>query len=138
MQRLLIVGLLLCCCGCGRSEGLQRAAVDGKVTLDGVAISVGTIAFYPTEGLKGPATGGAIKDGQYSIAAGKGPIVGRNRVEIHASKKTGRKVQAPMSDPGVMTDEIIEAIPDRYNTKSNLVAEIKSGKNVFDCKLSSK
>ena len=138
MQRILIIGLLLCCWGCGNRDGLQRAAVGGKVTLDGVAITEGTIAFYPSGNTKGPAAGGPIKDGQYSISVDKGPVIGSNRVEIHASKKTGRKVQAPMSDPGTMSDETVEAIPDRYNVKSTLVAEIKSGKNIFDCELTSR
>lgn len=132
------MGLLVCCFGCGKGDGLDRAAVAGKATLDGVAIAAGNIVFYPASGTKGPAAGGTIEDGQYSIAVAQGPIVGHNRIEIHASKRTGRKVQAPMSDPGVMTDEIVEAVPDRYNTKSTLVAEVKSGKNIFDYELTSK
>ncbi len=138
MQRLIIIGLLLCCCGCGKSDGVKRGAVSGIVTLDGVEIAEGSIAFYPSGNTKGPASGGLVKGGRYSIAIDKGPVIGSNRVEIHASKRTGRKVQAPMSDPGVMTDERIEAIPGRYNTKSSLVAEIESDENVFNCELISK
>jgi hypothetical protein len=138
MQRFLMIGLMLCCCGCGRSDGLQRAAVGGKVTLDGVDVSEGTIAFYPSGGSKGPAVGGIIQDGQYAIAEEKGPAIGHARVEIHASKKTGRKMQMPMAGPGVMIDEIIEIIPKRYNTQSVLVAELDCGQNVFDCELTSK
>ena len=63
--------------------------------------------FYPTGDTKGPTTGGNIEDGQYSIAVPKGPIVGRTRVEIRATRKTGRKVETPMAAQGVMVDEMI-------------------------------
>jgi len=136
MKRISII-VLLCCWGCGKNDSLQRAAVGGKVTLDGAAIVRGTISFYPSGNTKGPASGGPIEDGAYSIIAEKGPAIGDNRVEIHATKKTGRKVQAPMASPGVMTDEIVEAIPAHYNVASTLVVKIQPGKNVFDCELTS-
>jgi hypothetical protein len=132
------VVLLLCCFGCGRGDGLDRAAVTGTVTLDGAPIAAGSITFFPQGGTKGPAAGGTIENGQYSIAVAQGPIVGRNRVEIRATRKTGRKVQAPMSDRGVLTDEIVEAAPARYNSQSALVAELKSGKNLLDYELTAK
>lgn len=138
MGSLLLVAasmLLMCGCGCGRSDGLQRAAASGKIALDGIEIAEGTIAFYPTDGLQGPAAGGAIQGGRYSIAGSRGPVVGRNRVEIHATRKTGRKVQAPISDPGVMTDEVVEALPDRYHSKSILTCEVKPGSNRLNFEL---
>lgn len=138
MQRFVLVGLLLGCCGCGQSDGISRATVGGKVTLDGVAITEGTIVFAPSGNTKGPVAGGAIENGLYAIDAAKGPVVGTNRVELRASKKTGRKVQMPMAQPGVTTDEVVEAFPDRYNVQSTLVTEIKSGKNVVDYELTSK
>lgn len=137
MRYFLGFALLLGCIGCGKSDGLSRAAVGGRVTLDGTEIVVGTIAFYPADGLQGPVAGGSIQNGQYSIARDRGPIVGKNRVEIHASKKTGRQVQAPMAEPGAMTDEVLEAVPSRYNTQSTLVADVKPGKNVLDYELTS-
>ena len=136
MQRFLIVGLIFCCCGCGKSDGLQRAGVGGKVTLDGVDIAEGTISFHPSGNTKGPVVGGTIKNGQYSISIDKGPAIGSSRVEIHAWKKTGRKVQVMGREPAIMIDERVD-LPSRYNVKSILVAEIKSHKNVFDYELSS-
>jgi hypothetical protein len=138
MRHLFVVFLLVCCWGCGKSDGLDRAAVAGKVTLDGVPVATGTIVFYPTSDTKGPTTGGNIEEGKYSIAVAKGPIVGRNRVEIRATKKTGRKVQSPMAQPGVMTDEIVESVPDRYNSNSTLEQEIQQGDNILDFNLSAR
>jgi len=138
MQRFVLVGLLLCCYGCGQSDDVQRAAVSGKVTIDGVAVDNGTIAFIPSGGNKGPTAGAAIQNGVYTIAADNGPVIGPNRVELHASKKTGRKVQMPMAAPGTMTDEVTEAFPKHYNVESTLVAEIKWGKNVCDYEVTSK
>ena len=71
-----------------------------KLRLTALRLPRGTIAFYPRGNNRGPTSGGPIKEGQYSISVDNGPVVGSNRVEIHASKKTGRKVQAPMSEPG--------------------------------------
>jgi hypothetical protein len=134
MQRVVIFGLLFCCWGCGRGDGLERAAVTGKVTLDGVPIANGNIAFRPSGNTKGPAVGGPIQDGQYAIAVAKGPVVGTNCVEIHSWKKTGRKVQ----DPGMgMVDEKVD-LPERYNTQSTLTAEIQPGTNTLDYALTSK
>ena len=138
MQRIVLAALLLCSFGCGRSNGLDRAAVAGKVTLDDTPLAAGSITFCPTGDTKGPAAGGTIEDGQYSIAVAKGPVVGRNRVEIHATRKTGRKVQAPMSDRGVLTDEIVEAVPARYNSQSTLEMNVKAGDNALDFTLTTR
>ena len=134
----MIAGLLLCCwCGCANRDGVERAAVKGEVTLDGVAVgeegAVATISFLPAGTTKGPGAGGQIQNGQYSIAANQGPAVGLNRVEIHAVKKTGRKV--PGFRDGRMVDETIETIPARYHSNSTLQQEIKSGRNTLDFKL---
>jgi hypothetical protein len=101
-------------------------------TLDGVNIAEGNIVFFPAGDNKGPAAGGTIKGGQYSITAAQGPVVGCNRVEIRASRKSGRKMQMPLADPGVMTDELVEAVPSRYNSQSTLECEMKPGNNSLD------
>jgi hypothetical protein len=139
MIRLIAAAALAACLvGCSKPAGPQRGAVEGKVTLDGTEVSEGSIAFYPVGNTKGPSAGGPVRGGRYSIRAEQGPVVGRNRVEIHASRKTGRKVQAPMSDPGVMTDEIAEAVPARYNTQSTQEIDVQPGSNVQDFAMASK
>ncbi|MEA1952719.1 MAG: hypothetical protein U9N87_15160 [Planctomycetota bacterium] len=114
--------------GCGSSgNGPVREAVHGRVTLDGQDVAQGSIVFTPSGGNKGMVTGGTIKDGRYELSAKNGPVVGTNRVEIRSVKKTGRKVPAPMGNPGDMADESVEGIPPQYNSRSTLEVDVESG-----------
>jgi hypothetical protein len=132
IARFCAVGLLIAICvGCGK-KGPQRAAVSGHVTLDGQPINEGVIQFLPVEGTVGPETGGIITNGQYDISHERGPIVGRSRIELRASKKTGGKIQDPTGRPGVLTDEYKEMFPSGSNTNSALVREIKDEPNKLD------
>jgi len=135
----LIAASLLGCLlyGCGPSGGPRRASVEGTVTLDGEPIEHGSIAFYPDGDTEGMVAGGEIRDGRYSISADKGPVIGQNRIEIHASRKTGKKIPDPYGGPGQTIDESVEAVPECYNAKSTLRREVQPGSNVFDCELSS-
>ena len=117
--------------GCGK-KGPRRAAVSGHVSLHGQPISEGVIQFLPVEGTVGPEAGGVISNGQYDIPRQRGPVVGKNRVELRASKKTGRKIQDPTGRPGVQTDEYAELFPPDSNTNSTLVREIKDDPNTLD------
>lgn len=123
--------VIAACIGCGK-KGPQRAAVAGHVTLDGQPINEGVIQFLPFEGTIGPEAGGVITKGQYDIAQQRGPVVGKARVELRASKKTGRRVQDPTGRPGTLTDEYKEMFPPDFNTNSALVREIKDDRNELD------
>jgi hypothetical protein len=72
-------------------------------------------------------------NGQYSIAAKQGPAIGVNRVEIHWSRKTGRKTRY---DPNM--DEYKEAIPTRFNSDSKLTVDLQPGNNRKDLHLKSR
>ena len=123
--------LLATCFGCG-NKGPRRAAVSGHVTVDGRPIDEGVIQFLPVEGTVGPETGGVIDNGQYDIPQNRGAVVGKSRVELRASKKTGRKIQDPTGRPGTLTDEYKEMFPPSSNTNSSLVREIKDDLNTLD------
>lgn len=124
--------------GCGNKSGPERAVVSGKVTLDGVPVESGAISFAPTGETQGLTAGGTITGGEYKLDAERGPIIGTHKVRINAGKKTGRQVQAAMSAPGTMTDEVVEAVPARFNSQTTLTREVKSGENKLDFELTSK
>ena len=122
--------------GCG-DAGPERAEVLGKVTFEGTPVESGSIAFIPAQGTTGPSVGGGISGGAYRIARSDGPCLGPHRVEIRATRKTGRQVPAGegASDPAAMIDEIEMFIPEKYHSKSTLTANIQSGTNECDFEL---
>lgn len=139
MQRAVLISMIvLLPAGCGGPDGPPRGAIEGTVTLDGAAIERGSITFRPTGGTQGPAAGAPIAQGRYRLSAADGPVVGRNRVEIYAPRKTGKKVPAPMGNPGELTDEIVEMIPPQYNTRSTLEQDVQPGTNNQDFQLTTK
>jgi hypothetical protein len=119
------------CFGCGK-KGPQRAAASGHVALDGQPIDHGVIQFLPVGGTVGPETGGVIDKGHYDIPKQRGPVVGKSRIELRASKKTERKIQDPTGRPGVLTDEYKEMFPPSSNAASSLEREIKDEPNTLD------
>ena len=121
--------LLAVILGCGTSH---RAAVVGKVSLDGKPVDDGIITFIPSGDNRGSPAWGKIQAGDYAIPAKTGPSVGTNRVEIRWARKTGRMVPI---DPTI--EETVEAVPVRYNSQSVLQVEIKPGTNQFDFNLNS-
>ena len=136
---LLLIPLSLATQGCsGRTDGLSRGSVRGRIQLDGTPIKQGHISFFPIRETKGPVVGGSISGGKYSLSSSTGPVIGWNRMEISWKRATGRKVPAgPPRPPGSMVDEITEAVPPKYNSRSTLEREVKAGKNVFDFDLRS-
>ena len=114
----------------------DRGEVRGTVRLDGQPLAVGSILFKPTAGNSGPVAGATIQDGTFHVPAKTGPSIGMNRIEINAVKKTGRQIPAPPPGNG-MIDELVEAIPNRYNQQSTLQWDIKQGENVIDLELDS-
>jgi len=122
------LALLTAMIGCGES-GPERAEVRGTVTLDGTPVESGSISFIPIEGT----------NGAYHLTRSDGPVIGKHRVQILASRPTGRQIEAGegADDPNAMIDEIEMYIPPEYNTKSKLTADIESGTNQVDFALQS-
>lgn len=129
------VAALAAGCG-GRADGIPREPVSGTVSLDGQPLESGSITFLP-EG-SGPSAGGPIQGGSFTLPRADGPAPGPHRVEVMAIRPTGRKVPNP-DDPGQMIEETYNAVPPRYNLRSELTAEVKAGaENKFDFTLSGK
>ena len=137
LLRMSLFGCLTCLLiGCGGGDS-RRAAIEGKINIDQVALENGEISFSPTDGNNGPTAGGSIKNGFYSIDAAKGPATGWNLVAISGARSTGKRISDPMM-PGRTVDEVVSVVPEQYNSRSTLKRELKAGNNVVDFDLSSK
>ena len=108
------------------SAGCAPAArvVEGKVTLDGKKLASGAIDFEPAD-KRGRLFGGDIKEGSYRIEIPSAQAQGTSLVRIMSPQPTGRRVPAgPPAAVGAMIDEIAEAVPAQYNTRSTLKVDL--------------
>jgi hypothetical protein len=123
-------------CGCGRS-GPERFAVSGQVSFDGAPLPDGEIVFTPDETTAGPVAAGRVENGAFEIPADRGPIAGNYTVAITAERPTGRKVRADILGEAT-TDQLEQYIPESYNARTTLVAEIAADREDLNFALSSK
>src|SRR5262245_12971451 len=86
--------------------------VSGTVTLDGQPLQEGEIIFLAPDSSTTPSSG-TIKDGQYKCRASRG----MKKVQINSVRDTGRKEM----DGWPIRESII---PQRYNTKTELTADV--------------
>ena len=117
MRRLwcgLLVGVAALAAGCGGGE--KAHTVSGTVTFDGEPVKEGHIAFHPAGG--GAGAGASISGGRYSVTA----PAGKYRVEVNASRMT--KLPPGQTGMNGATEEVREFIPKRYNSASELTADV--------------
>ena len=113
--------------GCSKPIRPGFAAVTGEVAFDGTAIPVGYIQFEPQDKKLSPESA-PITAGRYSGIVRIGP----SWVRITASRPS-KKISP---DSGQLLDE--PYIPERYNMKTELSAEIAAEHtNTFDFRLTS-
>ena len=132
---LLSTALLMTFGGCSeKSDGLPREAVSGTVTLDGQPLPKGLIQFLPSSAKEVMSGGAVIEDGKFSIARNEGLLPGIYRVDITSS--AGSEPLTPGEPPGpAKTTKTTpkDLIPQQYNLKSTLTAEVKAAAaNTFD------
>jgi hypothetical protein len=136
--------------GCGPTgPGLGR--VTGQVTLDGKPLPNVAVTFMPT-GEGGTASGVTDANGKYELthASGKGAPVGKNMVAVTTVQKAQSTVdfsQIPSDSPEyakAVADAqsgynvvIKEPIPEKYNSKTVLQFDVKSGSQVINLELKS-
>jgi hypothetical protein len=125
-------GLLFAAGGCGRSQGgPQTYRVSGNVTLDGTPVESGRILFRKTDGDRRPFAAD-ITNGRYELQTEAGKMA----VEITASRLIPGKFDNSNDTPEPVGEMYI---PERYNKKTTLGAEVtSSGSNEFPFELSSK
>jgi hypothetical protein len=122
--------LLVCAAlaGCGETHG----NVTGTVTFDGQAIPNGSITFVKSDGTA--REGAVIKDGNFQTRLAPG----RYKVEVNAQKVVSKRKQKGMSGEIEEVEVTEEMIPERYNSKTELSEEIKSGSHTIKLDLKSK
>ncbi len=118
--------------GLGCSTGPPMGTVTGTITVDEEPAEMGAITFIPADG-KSPTTGGAIKEGKYSVQV----YVGKSRVEIRVPKVVGQvKIYDTPDSP--IQDDMRETLPAKYNDKTELTIDVKRGLNEKDWNLETK
>lgn len=119
--------------GCSDPNGRQR--ISGSVTFDGEPLPTGSVSLRPVG--TGPLAVGRIKDGEFVLPSGKGPLPGAYLIEIESQQNTGRKI-ALVDNPSIKLDEKREVIPPQYNNQTQLRIEVKPGSgNHFEFDLKS-
>jgi hypothetical protein len=124
--RAAIVLCLAALAGCDSGDGLNRQAISGTVNLDGQPLPGGAILFEPATDESGTEVGTTIRQGTFSIPKDKGAVPGVYRVRIYSSSAT----QAPPA-PGQTARSprpMVDRLPPRYNTKTELKADIIAGR----------
>ncbi|MFI4875435.1 MAG: hypothetical protein ACIALR_08865 [Blastopirellula sp. JB062] len=132
-----VVLIAISAAGCGKQDGLNRGAVQGVITVDGVAVETGAITFVPTGATKGPTTGGKIADGKYEIEAEDGPVLGEHLVQIIGMRGSGKFMTEKLEGQVVKTELIEDMVPAKYRGQSELQRTVEPGRNQFDFELSS-
>lgn len=99
------------------SNPSDRGSVEGAVKYDNAPLDRGTIVFLFSKDGKETSATAPIKQGRYSISAARGPAIGLNKVEIRGDENN--------------------PVHARYNTESELSAEISLGPNTKDYEVKS-
>jgi hypothetical protein len=130
----LFVVASLCLSGCGSGPAVPyfegRAGVSGDVTLDGQPLPEGMIEFVPQGKGRGPRAMAEIKEGKFVLDKDHGPVIGPMRVEITVTQDDGEPPAPGEPRKGFKK----EALPARYNERSELKADVKNekeGENSF-------
>jgi hypothetical protein len=111
--------------GCQGGSELEVEPVSGSVTLDGNPIDDGRIQFRSTEADQ-RSFSGVIKEGKYTLGTTTGPM----RVEIRASRIIAGKFDESNPDEKIPMGEMY--IPQKYNSRSELTADVPEGGKTID------
>jgi hypothetical protein len=123
----LLFGLSLLGC----SDKPSTYPVSGTVMFDGQPVTDGDIVFRDVEDKVGP-DAGKIKDGQFTFRAKPG----KKKVEIQANRL--KKLPSGVTGPMGQTEVPLNYIPARYNTKTELTADVTAdGANQYEFKMTS-
>ncbi|MBA4030333.1 MAG: hypothetical protein C0478_05495 [Planctomyces sp.] len=123
----LLTVLMLGVMGCGGAAGPPLGQVTGKVTFKNQPVEGALVQFLPADGR--PSFGTTESDGTYRMEYTEGhpgAVVGKHTVRISKEPASG---EVPAD---VKAKKTIDPLPMKYNAKSILEADVRSGNNVFD------
>lgn len=126
----LSLSLLMVAAGCG--GGLPLAPVEGIVLLDGQPLPNATVRFIPQSKEGSSSIAETDADGKFQLTYTRdksGAWIGKHKVRVNTSKV--------ISETSGLETHIVEKVPDRYNQKTTLEYEVKSGRNTFELSLRS-
>lgn len=134
-SRLLSVCLLVAGSGCstGRSDLPQLVPVKGTVLLNGAPLPGATVQFLPEAGRS--SIGRTDPSGQFELLYGDGlpgAVAGAHRVMITAAREIPGKTDGegqPLSE---------QILPSRYNSRSELMAQVTAQTDRFEFALQNK
>jgi len=125
--------LLAACAGlAGCSTAPAPQEIHGEITLDEQPVTDGRVRFTP-QGDKAQSAEALIKDGKYTTTL----LAGNYKVEVFAPRKMGKRTDRPRG-PGANISVVVETIPAKYNTESQLTAEVKPADHEIPFKLTTK
>lgn len=122
-----LVVLFAAVVGC-QQVGPELGTVTGTVTMDGQPLEGATIAFHPATGRA--SIGSTDSQGKYELGFTmneKGALLGKHTVRITVTR----------DDEGEEGEETPAELPARFNTESELTADVAAGENVIDFALES-
>ena len=120
--------------GCGPRQP-ERSIISGVVTYKGELVPYADIVFEPVDQpeWEGFYCQGQVINGKYELLK-NGPVVGKNRVEIHGYRMTNQKapdVSGRKLDEAVpMIQGLHPYLPAKYNDATELEIEVLSGPNI--------
>lgn len=118
------------CTGSGKDQ-LPRQPVWGKVTLDEKPLKRGSITFTPENPQRADAVsaGAIVSEGGYTIPKDGGPTPGKYRVAILDDEETPPPSDEPPGPRPKRSATRKPLVPDKYNAKTTLTAEVKDGES---------
>ena len=126
---LLVCSVMLSGCG-GGEEGPETVTVTGKVTIDGAPVPDGEVIFRPADGGAGRTDAATIKGGEYTMES----TLGSKRVEIRAMRNV-EGADTSNLETGESGGSVEQYIPEQYNDKSTLTADISESSSPLDFSL---
>jgi hypothetical protein len=114
----------------GCSNG--KASVTGSVTIDGQPVTSGSVTFVK-QGGELAREGAVIQGGSFHATVPPGTY----KLELNGQKVIGKRKQKAFDGTDEEVEITEEAFPPRYNTKSELLQEIKSGATAIKLDLKS-